>query len=78
MDNTDRKPDTPLTFARMLGGEWYLKGYADAYDAHVAVSPEGPAGMQYARGYKEGLAAVQRDFFAAMHINRVVAEVAEV
>ncbi len=74
MDYTDREPDPPLTAPRMVAGEWYLRGFADAYNAHVAVAPEGLAGEQYGRGYKEGLAAVQRDFFAAMHINPVVVE----
>ncbi len=79
MDYTDREPDPPLTAPRMLAGAWFLQGFVDAYNAHVAVAPEGPAGEQYSRGYKEGLAAVQRDFFAAMNINPVlVAEPAEV
>ena len=74
MDYTDREPAPPLTSPRMVAGEWFLRGFADAYNAHVAVAPEGPAGDQYSRGYKEGLAAVQRDFFAAMHIDRVLVE----
>ena len=74
MDYTDREPDPPLTAPRMVAGEWYLRGFADAYSAHLAVAPDGPAGDQYSRGYKEGLAAVQRDFFAAMHIDRVLVE----
>ncbi len=77
-DYTDREPVPPLTAPHMVAGEWYLRGFVDAYNAHVAVAPEGPAGEQYTRGYNEGLAAVQRDFFAAMHINPAVLEPAEV
>jgi len=45
-------------------GEWYLNGFEDAYRGRPAVTPVGPAGDQYSKGYAEGLAAVQRDFFA--------------
>ena len=78
MDYSEREPVPPLITPRMVAGEWYLRGFADAYDARVALTPEGPAGAQYTRGYHEGLAAVQRDFFAAMCIRPVVLEAAEV
>ena len=78
MDYSDREPVPPLMTPKMVAGEWYLKGFADAYNARPALVPSGPAGEEYSRGYKEGLAAVQRDFFAAMHISPLVAELAEV
>ena len=48
----------------MVVGEWYLKGFSDAYGAHWAVIPSGPAGEQYKRGYALGLEAVRREFIA--------------
>ena len=68
------EPVSLLLTPRMVAGEWYLRGFVDAYDAHVALIPAGPAGEQYSRGYQQGLAAVQRDFFAAMCIHPVVLE----
>ncbi len=66
MDYTEREPAPPLRPPKMVAGEWYLKGFVDAYHAHLAVIPRGPAGEQYKKGYTEGLAAAQRDFFAAI------------
>ncbi len=51
---------------KSAAGEWYLKGFEDAHQAHAPVVPWGPAGQEYSRGYTEGLADVQRDFFAAI------------
>ena len=65
MDYTERQSLTPLRPLRVVVGEWYLKGFADAYDAHWAVIPCGPFGEQYKKGYALGLAAVRREFFAA-------------
>lgn len=65
MDYTDRQSAPFLKPLKMLAGEWYLKGFADAYDAHWAVIPCGPAGEHYKKGYALGLATVQREFFAA-------------
>ncbi len=78
MDYSDHEPLTLLMTPRMVAGEWYLWGFADAYNARVALTPEGPAGEQYTRGYQEGLAAIQRDFFAAICIRPVVLESVEV
>jgi hypothetical protein len=63
MDYTEPVPAPPLKPPEITG-EWYLRGFADAYHAHVAVIPAGPAGDQYSKGYMEGLAAFQRDVFA--------------
>ena len=49
-----------------MDGEWYLMGFEDAYRGHVAMTPSGPAGEHYGKGYAAGLEAVQRDFFAAI------------
>jgi hypothetical protein len=65
MEHTERWPATPLRPPTNVVGEWYLKGFADAYNAHWAVVPSGPAGEQYQRGYALGLAAVRREFFVA-------------
>lgn len=78
MDYSEREPVLPLLTPKMVAGQWYLQGFMDAYSARVALVPFGPAGEEYNRGYEQGLAAVQRDFFAAMHINPVVVERAEV
>ena len=51
----------------LVVGEWYLKGFADAYGAHWAVVPCGPAREQYERGYALGLAAVRNEFFEALN-----------
>ncbi len=64
MDYTEPVPAPAIKPLEMAAGEWYLRGFADAYSAHVAVIPAGPAGEQYSKGYTEGLAAVQRDIFA--------------
>jgi hypothetical protein len=48
-------------------GDWYLKGFADAYAAHWPAAPSGPAGEQYKRGYALGIAAVQREFSEALN-----------
>ena len=66
MDYFKREPETPLGTLKIVVGEWYLKGFADAYDAHWAVVPSGFAGEQYKKGYILGLAAVRREFFAAV------------
>jgi hypothetical protein len=66
MDYLQREPMSPIRRPQMVAGEWYLKGFADAYHAHQVVSPSGPAGEEYGRGYTAGLEAVQRDFFAAV------------
>ena len=66
IEYADRVPPPPPQPPRMVAGEYYLRGFADAYQARRAVIPHGPAGEQYKRGYAEGLAAVQRDFFAAI------------
>ncbi len=65
MDYPEREPALPLRPATLLAGEWYLRGFADAYAAHWAVTPGGPAGEQYKKGYALGIAAVRREFFAA-------------
>ena len=66
MDYTERQParfpGAPLTVA----GEWYLRGFADAYDARWAIAPSGPAGEQYRKGYALGQQAFQREFFEAL------------
>jgi hypothetical protein len=62
----------------MIAGEWFLRGFVDACNARAALVPEGPAGEQYGRGYSQGLAAVQRDFFAAIGLAAVQMERAEV
>ncbi len=56
----------PLNSPQLMAGEWFLRGFADAYQAHQVVAPAGPAGDEYHRGYVIGLEAVQRDFFAAI------------
>ena len=66
MDYSVHVPIYHLEPPRMVAGEWYLKGFADAYHAHQVVAPLGPAGEAYQRGYGAGLEAVQRDFFAAV------------
>ena len=78
MDYDEREPNQALTTARMVAGEWYLRGLTDAYNARAALIPFGPAGEQYIRGYEQGLAAVQRDFFAAMCIRPMAVETATV
>jgi len=65
MDYAEREPVMPLKPPRMVVGEWYLRGFADAYGAHWAVIPWGPAGEQYKKGYALGLATVRREFLAA-------------
>jgi hypothetical protein len=62
---TEYHPATPPRPPLMVVGDWYLKGFADAYGAHWAVAPNGPAGEQYKKGYALGVAAVRREFFAA-------------
>ncbi|MGE5073151.1 MAG: hypothetical protein ACM3MF_06960 [Anaerolineae bacterium] len=66
MDYTEANPMPAVQPPRSVVGEWYLKGFVDAYGAHQAVVPSGPAGEEYQKGYQEGLAAVQRDFFSAL------------
>ncbi len=66
MDYIERETDVLPRLEWTIAGEWYLMGFEDAYRGHVAVTPLGQAGEQYNRGYTEGLAAVQRDFFAAI------------
>lgn len=57
-------------------GEWYLKGFADAYGAHWAVVPEGPEGEHYKKGYALGIAAVRDQFFEALdRVRRIRANV---
>jgi len=65
MDNTERQSARFLRSPRMVGGEWYLRGFLDGYCARWAVVPRGPAGEQYKKGYAEGVASAQRDIFAA-------------
>ena len=66
MDYTEAAAMPAFQPPRPTAGEWYLKGFADAYGAHQAVAPTGPAGEEYQKGYREGLVAVQRDFFSAL------------
>ena len=66
MDYIEREPAPPFRLPKCLAGEWYLKGYEDAFSARQAITPIGPAGDQYKKGYDEGLAAAQREFFAAI------------
>jgi hypothetical protein len=54
----------PPTPRRTMLGEWYLRGFADAYGAHWAVTPDGPAGDEYMKGYALGVAAVRSEFLA--------------
>ncbi len=56
-------PVEPLTLAV---GEWYLKGFSDAYQAHWAVVPWGPMAEHYTKGYALGLAAVRAEYYAAL------------
>lgn len=63
MDYIEREPARPLSTPRMVVGEWYLKGFADAYDCHWAVVPWGPAGEEYKKGYALGAAAFRAEFF---------------
>ena len=60
MDYTEREPAPSLRTARMVAGEWYVKGFSDGYHARVAVIPDGSAGEQYDKGYSEGLEAALR------------------
>ena len=66
MEYIDPEPAAPLKPPRIVAGEWYLQGFIAAYEARLALIPLGPAGEEYKRGYAEGLAAAQRDFFAAI------------
>ncbi len=77
MDDSEREPVLLLFSVRMPSGQWYLSGYADAYNARAALVPEGPAGDEYNRGYRAGLAGVQRDFFAAISTAPVAIELVE-
>ncbi len=67
MDYTERQPATPLGSPVIAAGDWYLKGFADAYSAHWAVAPYGPAGEQYLKGYALGQAAFRCEFFEALN-----------
>lgn len=62
---TERQPPPSFSLRSIFAGEWYLKGFADAYAAHWAVTPCGSAGEAYKKGYALGLAAVRREFFEA-------------
>ncbi len=66
MDDTGRDPDAQLSPLPEVVGEWWLRGLADAYAAHWAAAPSGPAGEQYMRGYGLGLALVRDMYFAAL------------
>ncbi len=65
MNYLERRSVIPLNPASILVGEWYLRGFADAYDAHWALVPNGPEGEHYRKGYALGLAAVRREFLVA-------------
>ncbi len=52
---------------RFVVGEWYLKGFADAYDAHWAVVPSGPFGEQYRKGYALGVAVVRQKYLSVLN-----------
>lgn len=65
MDYPERAPVLLLQPPAMVVGDWYLKGFADAYGAHWAVIPSGPAGEHYKKGYALGLATVRAEFLAA-------------
>ena len=65
MDYTERALAPALRPSETIAGEWYLRGFADAYGAHWAAAPCGPAGEQYKKGYALGVAAVRSEFFAA-------------
>ena len=65
MEYAERQPPTSFSLRTIVDGEWYLKGFADAYAAHWAVVPCGGAGEAYKKGYALGLAAVRREFFEA-------------
>ncbi len=64
MEYVDHRLIAHPRLSGVLVGEWYLKGFADAYDAHWAVVPNGPFGEHYRKGYALGLAAVRREFLA--------------
>jgi hypothetical protein len=64
MDPTRSELELSSTPRRALVGEWYLRGFADAYGAHWAVTPDGPAGDEYMKGYALGVAAVRSEFLA--------------
>ena len=66
MDYTPPEPIAQREPPGNVVGEWYLRGFADAYAAHWAVIPAGPASEQYRRGYELGIAVVRREFFAAL------------
>jgi hypothetical protein len=65
MDYIDREPATSVKVAKMVAGEWYVRGFADGYHARLAIIPSGSAGEQYNKGYNEGLEAALRDIFSA-------------
>ncbi len=67
IDTTGRDPITYLQPLREVIGAWYLKGYADAFDAHWPMIPSGWAGEDYKKGYALGLAAVRDLYFSALN-----------
>ncbi len=67
MDGIGWDPGTQISPLKPVVGEWYLKGFADAYTAHWAVAPAGPLGEQYMRGYALGLAAVRQMYYFVLN-----------
>ncbi len=67
MDIAAPDPDNQIDPLSEVVGEWYLKGFADAYSAHWAVAPSGPAGDQYLRGYTLGVELVRELYFSALN-----------
>jgi hypothetical protein len=61
MDHTKREPASPIQLPEHVAHEWYLNGFSDGYHSQRAVTPSGPAGEHYDKGYTQGLVAAQRD-----------------
>ncbi len=57
----EREHTAPLRLPKMTNGDWYLRGFADAYHRKPAAIPRGPAGEQYKNGYSAGLKAAWRE-----------------
>ena len=57
----EREHTAPLRLPKMTGGDWYLRGFADAYHRKPAVIPRGPVAEKYKNGYAEGLRAAWRE-----------------
>lgn len=68
MEHIAAVPGITITTPDRVVGQWFLRGFADAYGAHWAVTPEGLAGEHYRRGYELGVAAVRAEYMAVMAI----------